>query len=81
MPELRQLRRRGHTISVMSGRTAAGLKLTGEDSGDRSSKDTGGLNPSYVFLQLYQCHPLIHSQDVPLRVPDNDVSNKVYLIL
>ncbi|XP_035825381.1 tuberin isoform X2 [Aplysia californica] len=74
VPELRQLKRRGHTISVMS---PAGQVRHSDDYDGRlqsgGPKDAkGGLSPSYVFLQLYQCHPMVQNQEVPLRVPDND---------
>lgn len=49
--------------------------------GAGATKDgKGGLNPSYVFLQLYHCHPLVQSQEVPLKVPDTDVSLCNYLV-
>lgn len=73
LPELMAVKRRGHTISVMS----APLETRHTDdmdsrfkaaTGNKDSK--AGLNPSFVFLQLYYCHPLVQSQDFPLKVPD-----------
>ncbi|CAL1542795.1 unnamed protein product [Lymnaea stagnalis] len=72
VPELRQMKRRGHTISVMST-AAADARQADEFQGSGSAKDSKtGLNPNYVFLQLYHSHPLVQSQEQPLRVPQTD---------
>ncbi|KAH9503979.1 Tuberous sclerosis 2-like protein [Bulinus truncatus] len=74
VPELRQLKRRGHTISVIH--SASDIRhddVDGRSQGSSGVKDNKtGLNPSYVFLQLYHSHPLIQSQEVPLKVPETE---------
>ncbi|XP_059139623.1 tuberin-like isoform X2 [Physella acuta] len=75
VPELRQIKRRGHTISVIN--SSSDVRQNDEfDSrlqGSSSAKDSkSGLNPSYVFLQLYHSHPLVQSPEIPLKVPETD---------
>ncbi|GFO23355.1 tuberin, partial [Plakobranchus ocellatus] len=75
VPELITMKRRGHTISVMNA--SSDIRHSDDlDSRFKSSASTkdgkGGLNPSFVFLQLYHCHPLLQSHECPLKVPDTD---------
>ncbi|GFS23751.1 tuberin-like [Elysia marginata] len=73
VPELITVKRRGHTISVMTAPSEAGQSddLDSRFKASTGNKDSkGGLNPSFVFLQLYHCHPLLQSHECPLKVPD-----------
>ncbi|KAK0049216.1 tuberin [Biomphalaria pfeifferi] len=84
VPEMRQLKRRGHTISVIH--SASDLRRTEDvdsrSQGPSSFKDSKvGLNPSYVFLQLYHSHPLVQSQEVPLKVPETEKFRRTVDIL
>ncbi|XP_060063486.1 tuberin-like isoform X4 [Ylistrum balloti] len=70
LPAFRKLR--GHTISIVTdtkgeekfvqGRSKA---ITPKESG------RGGINPSFVFLQLYQGGVLHQGNDMPILLPDN----------
>ncbi|BFZ02892.1 hypothetical protein BsWGS_05930 [Bradybaena similaris] len=84
VPELRHHKKRGYTISVMSPSSEGkqGEDYDGRLKGAGATKDgKGGLNPSYVFLQLYHCHPLVQSQEIPLKVPDTDKFRRTIDIL
>ncbi|XP_033750286.1 tuberin-like isoform X2 [Pecten maximus] len=70
LPAFRKLR--GHTISIVTdskgednyvqGRSKV---ITPKESG------RGGINPSFVFLQLYQGGVLHQGNDMPILLPDN----------
>ncbi|CAG5135505.1 unnamed protein product, partial [Candidula unifasciata] len=84
VPELRQPKKRSFTIAVMSPSLEGkqGEDYDGRLKGAGAAKDgKGGLNPSYVFLQLYHCHPLVQSQEIPLKVPDTDKFRRTIDIL
>lgn len=77
LPDFRKVR--GHTISVVQS-TRDGLK-SGGSGGKELGK--GGINPSFVFLQLYYdgvFSSATNNSTSPLVIPQNDVSGVFQLI-
>lgn len=68
LPNVRKMR--GHTISVMSSAADESKGSRGRDL----SGSPGGINPSFVFLQLYHGLLAQSSTEAPIQLPSNDVS-------
>lgn len=68
LPSVRKAR--GHTISVVPP------DRSHDDSRLTTARDTGrgGINPSFVFLQLYFGGMLNSGQELPILLPQSDVS-------
>jgi hypothetical protein len=68
LPSIRKAR--GHTISVVPP------DRNHDDSRPTTARDTGrgGINPSFVFLQLYFGGMLNSGQELPILLPQSDVS-------
>ena len=71
LPNVRRLR--GHTISVITP-AAKLVKATPITQGPSSESVRVGVPPSFVFLQLYHSGALNAGNDMPLLVPNNEVS-------
>lgn len=83
LPAIRKTR--GHTISIVT--TATESKSDQMFSGTRpkvtpvKESGRGGVNPSFVFLQLYHGGMLNHANEKPLLLPQNEVNNVMMCIL
>jgi hypothetical protein len=68
LPSVRKAR--GHTISLVPP------DRSHDDSRLTTARDTGrgGINPSFVFLQLYFGGMLNSGQELPILLPQSDVS-------
>ena len=81
LPNIRKVR--GHTVSIVQPSKDSQIKdeVLGLKSKVSGVKDTGrgGVNPSFVFLQLYHGGALHHSNDVPILLPQTEVYNTLLL--
>lgn len=69
LPDLPAFKKqRGHTISVVTPERGHEERSGAKDAG------RGGINPSFVFLQLYFGGMLHHGGEMPLLLPQSDVS-------
>lgn len=72
-------RPRGQTISIPSPHhTYQNLKKVQQDSQQKTKEEKdevkGGIDPSFVFLQLYDGLIFLSPPDIPLLLPNNQVS-------
>ena len=77
VPELPAVKKRGHTISVMSPAQVAQQQQAADAKNKRSmTKDQqGGINPSFVFLQLFHSHShLLGHDQPPMLLPQTEVN-------
>ncbi|XP_063445540.1 tuberin-like isoform X1 [Mytilus trossulus] len=71
LPDLPAFKKqRGHTISVVTPERGHEERSGGKDAG------RGGINPSFVFLQLYFGGMLHHGDEMPLLLPQSDVMKR-----
>ncbi|KAK6169153.1 hypothetical protein SNE40_020258 [Patella caerulea] len=84
IPEMKTIKPRGHTISVMSPATEVRQK---EDvdarskSGSVKEANRSGISPGFVFLQLFHNHPLLSSQETPVLLQHNETTERAIRIL
>lgn len=70
---LMQRKPRGHTISVMSPTNER--RTSHYDHGSFRENMRSGVNPSFVFLQLYHSPFFACKEETPLLLPQNQVSS------
>ncbi|XP_050394969.1 tuberin [Patella vulgata] len=84
IPEMKTIKPRGHTISVMSPAIEVRQK---EDvdarskSGSVKEANRSGISPGFVFLQLFHNHPLLSSQETPVLLQHNETTERALRIL
>ncbi|XP_046568318.1 tuberin-like [Haliotis rubra] len=82
--DLPPVKKRGHTISVMSpAQDVRQLEDTDPKGGKagRSKEFRGGVSPSFVFLQLFHNHPLFSGSDTPVLLPQTETINRALRML
>ncbi|XP_071106055.1 tuberin-like isoform X2 [Haliotis cracherodii] len=82
--DLQPVKKRGHTISVMS--PAQDVRQSDDTDpkgakGGRSKEFRGGVSPSFVFLQLFHNHPLFSGSDTPVLLPQTETINRALRML
>ncbi|XP_014675180.1 PREDICTED: tuberin-like [Priapulus caudatus] len=74
-----RMRQRGHTVSVMGGRRAYQMARRMEKPPMAplvQPTQTSGINPAFVFLQLYHSAYFMDNNERPLLLPHGDVNNR-----
>ncbi|XP_041363648.1 tuberin-like isoform X2 [Gigantopelta aegis] len=83
VPELPAVKKRGHTISVMSPAQVAQQQAADAKNKRSLGKDQqGGINPSFVFLQLFHSHShLLGHDQPPMLLPQTETINRAVKML
>ncbi|XP_025084814.1 tuberin-like isoform X2 [Pomacea canaliculata] len=79
--ELKNIKKRGHTIAVMTRAEANQFKEA--DSGAKAGGGVGKsmVTPAQIFLQLYYTYPVTTSQDLPLHLPKTETFERALMML